>query len=228
MFNGSNNVEILIMSSNFLKYVPKNLPPALYKLHLKVMTPRFCIPLWLWQKHCVCVRFILHNQAISFHLKTFPGPLRISSTMLSTVAISRVITILFISNRVFLQNITMLTGEKESLFNVFRGMKSMHVIVLLISFLGIIIWMHVSAKKWIILHGHPLIGLLVKVATDDGVFFWQLLARLILAVLTNSHHGDCCSLASVIFCLLLNWQFSQHRESLDQWVFTATASPAIV
>uniref|UniRef100_A0A7M4FSA5 Podocan n=1 Tax=Crocodylus porosus TaxID=8502 RepID=A0A7M4FSA5_CROPO len=35
MFNGSNNVEILIMSSNFLKYVPKNLPPALYKLHLK-------------------------------------------------------------------------------------------------------------------------------------------------------------------------------------------------
>lgn len=39
MFNGSNNVEILIMSSNFLKYVPKNLPPALYKLHLKVMQP---------------------------------------------------------------------------------------------------------------------------------------------------------------------------------------------
>ncbi|KAI1236846.1 hypothetical protein IHE44_0015102 [Lamprotornis superbus] len=35
MFNGSNNVEILIMSSNFLKYVPKNLPPALYKLHLQ-------------------------------------------------------------------------------------------------------------------------------------------------------------------------------------------------
>uniref|UniRef100_A0A8C9LA51 Podocan n=1 Tax=Pavo cristatus TaxID=9049 RepID=A0A8C9LA51_PAVCR len=47
MFNGSNNVEILIMSSNFLKYVPKNLPPALYKLHLKVMTPRLCIPLRL-------------------------------------------------------------------------------------------------------------------------------------------------------------------------------------
>ncbi|KAM8999796.1 podocan isoform 3-T3 [Sarcophilus harrisii] len=35
MFNGSSNVEILIMSSNFLKYVPKNLPRALYKLHLK-------------------------------------------------------------------------------------------------------------------------------------------------------------------------------------------------
>lgn len=35
MFNGSSNVEILIMSSNFLKYVPKNLPPALYKLHLQ-------------------------------------------------------------------------------------------------------------------------------------------------------------------------------------------------
>ncbi|XP_061486453.1 podocan isoform X1 [Rhineura floridana] len=35
MFNGSDNVEVLIMSSNFLKYVPRNLPPALYKLHLK-------------------------------------------------------------------------------------------------------------------------------------------------------------------------------------------------
>ncbi|KAL8178654.1 UNVERIFIED_CONTAM: hypothetical protein K2H54_054680, partial [Gekko kuhli] len=35
MFNGSSNVEVLIMSSNFLKYVPKNLPRALYKLHLK-------------------------------------------------------------------------------------------------------------------------------------------------------------------------------------------------
>ncbi|XP_069498277.1 podocan [Ambystoma mexicanum] len=35
MFNGSDNVEILIMSSNFLKYVPKYLPAALYKLHLK-------------------------------------------------------------------------------------------------------------------------------------------------------------------------------------------------
>ncbi|KAM4640843.1 podocan isoform 2-T3 [Discoglossus pictus] len=35
MFNCSDNVEILILSSNFLKYVPKKLPPALYKLHLK-------------------------------------------------------------------------------------------------------------------------------------------------------------------------------------------------
>ncbi|XP_078529585.1 podocan [Lissotriton helveticus] len=35
MFNGSDNVEILILSSNFLKHVPKNLPAALYKLHLK-------------------------------------------------------------------------------------------------------------------------------------------------------------------------------------------------
>lgn len=49
MFNGSDNVEILIMSSNFLKYVPKNLPPALYKLHLKVTATRFCIPLGLCQ-----------------------------------------------------------------------------------------------------------------------------------------------------------------------------------
>ncbi|XP_043941387.1 podocan [Protopterus annectens] len=35
MFNGSDSVEILILSSNFLKYVPKNLPSALNKLHLK-------------------------------------------------------------------------------------------------------------------------------------------------------------------------------------------------
>ncbi|GAB1288722.1 Podocan [Apodemus speciosus] len=35
MFNGSGNVEILILSSNFLRHVPKHLPPALYKLHLK-------------------------------------------------------------------------------------------------------------------------------------------------------------------------------------------------
>lgn len=36
MFNGSDNLEILIMSSNFLRYVPKGLPTALYRLHLKV------------------------------------------------------------------------------------------------------------------------------------------------------------------------------------------------
>ncbi|XP_055978299.1 podocan [Sorex fumeus] len=35
MFNGSSNVEILILSSNFLRHVPRHLPPALYKLHLK-------------------------------------------------------------------------------------------------------------------------------------------------------------------------------------------------
>nr|XP_044995219.1 podocan isoform X1 [Jaculus jaculus]XP_044995220.1 podocan isoform X1 [Jaculus jaculus]XP_044995221.1 podocan isoform X1 [Jaculus jaculus] len=35
MFNGSSNVEILILSSNFLRHVPKHLPRALYKLHLK-------------------------------------------------------------------------------------------------------------------------------------------------------------------------------------------------
>ncbi|KAI4903405.1 hypothetical protein NFI96_033069, partial [Prochilodus magdalenae] len=35
MFNGSNNLEVLIMSSNFLRYVPKDLPSALYRLHLK-------------------------------------------------------------------------------------------------------------------------------------------------------------------------------------------------
>ncbi|XP_040263655.1 podocan [Bufo bufo] len=35
MFNRSDNVEILILSSNFLRQVPKYLPPALYKLHLK-------------------------------------------------------------------------------------------------------------------------------------------------------------------------------------------------
>ncbi|XP_059840310.1 podocan [Hypanus sabinus] len=35
MFNGSDGVGILIMSSNFLKYVPKNLPKGLFRLHLK-------------------------------------------------------------------------------------------------------------------------------------------------------------------------------------------------
>lgn len=35
MFNGSDSLEILTMSSNFLKVVPKNLPPSLYRLHLK-------------------------------------------------------------------------------------------------------------------------------------------------------------------------------------------------
>lgn len=40
MFNGSSNVEILILSSNFLRHVPKHLPPALYKLHLKVGVER--------------------------------------------------------------------------------------------------------------------------------------------------------------------------------------------
>ncbi|KAK6484421.1 podocan-like [Huso huso] len=35
MFNGSDSLEELILSSNFLKYVPKNLPPALHRLHLR-------------------------------------------------------------------------------------------------------------------------------------------------------------------------------------------------
>uniref|UniRef100_A0A3Q4MXA3 Podocan n=1 Tax=Neolamprologus brichardi TaxID=32507 RepID=A0A3Q4MXA3_NEOBR len=35
MFNASDNLEILTMSSNFLRVVPKNLPPTLYRLHLK-------------------------------------------------------------------------------------------------------------------------------------------------------------------------------------------------
>ncbi|KAM3875797.1 podocan [Diretmus argenteus] len=35
MFNGSGNLEILIMSSNFLRLVPRNLPSTLHRLHLK-------------------------------------------------------------------------------------------------------------------------------------------------------------------------------------------------
>lgn len=35
MFNGSDNLEIITMSSNFLRVVPKNLPSTLYRLHLK-------------------------------------------------------------------------------------------------------------------------------------------------------------------------------------------------
>ncbi|XP_075963590.1 podocan isoform X1 [Anarhichas minor] len=34
-FNGSYNLEILTMSSNFLRVVPRNLPSSLYRLHLK-------------------------------------------------------------------------------------------------------------------------------------------------------------------------------------------------
>lgn len=35
MFNGSDNLEILTMSSNFLRVVPRNLPTTLYRLHMK-------------------------------------------------------------------------------------------------------------------------------------------------------------------------------------------------
>lgn len=35
-FNGSDNLEILTMSSNCLGVVPRNLPSSLYRLHLKV------------------------------------------------------------------------------------------------------------------------------------------------------------------------------------------------
>ena len=35
-FNGSDSLEILTMSSNFLRVVPRNLPSSLYRLHLKV------------------------------------------------------------------------------------------------------------------------------------------------------------------------------------------------
>ncbi|CAN9500779.1 unnamed protein product [Ophioblennius macclurei] len=35
MFNGSDSLEILTMSSNFLQVVPQNLPKSLYRLHLK-------------------------------------------------------------------------------------------------------------------------------------------------------------------------------------------------
>ncbi|KAK3547086.1 hypothetical protein QTP86_010527 [Hemibagrus guttatus] len=35
MFNGSDNLEVLILSSNYLRYVPKGLPIALFRLHLK-------------------------------------------------------------------------------------------------------------------------------------------------------------------------------------------------
>lgn len=36
MFNGSDNLEIITMSSNFLQVVPRNMPSTLYRLHLKV------------------------------------------------------------------------------------------------------------------------------------------------------------------------------------------------
>lgn len=45
MFNGSDNLEILTMSSNFLRVVPRYLPSTLYRLHLKVgicVAERWC------------------------------------------------------------------------------------------------------------------------------------------------------------------------------------------
>lgn len=39
MFNGSDSLEILTMSSNFLQVVPSGLPSTLYRLHLKVPAP---------------------------------------------------------------------------------------------------------------------------------------------------------------------------------------------
>lgn len=36
MFNGSISLEILTLSSNFLRVVPSYLPTSLYRLHLKV------------------------------------------------------------------------------------------------------------------------------------------------------------------------------------------------
>lgn len=38
MFNGSDKLEVLILSSNYLRYVPKGLPIALFRLHLKVVS----------------------------------------------------------------------------------------------------------------------------------------------------------------------------------------------
>ncbi|XP_029606436.1 podocan [Salmo trutta] len=35
MFNNSDSLEVLIMSSNFLRYVPRSLPSSIYRLHLK-------------------------------------------------------------------------------------------------------------------------------------------------------------------------------------------------
>lgn len=43
MFNGSDNLEVLILSSNFLRYVPKGLPTALFRLHLKVPSLADCL-----------------------------------------------------------------------------------------------------------------------------------------------------------------------------------------
>ena len=39
MFNDSDNLEIITMSSNFLRVVPNNLPSSLYRFHLKVLQP---------------------------------------------------------------------------------------------------------------------------------------------------------------------------------------------
>lgn len=50
MFNGSDNLEILTMSSNFLRVVPRFLPSTLYRLYLKVgisFVNRWCYKLYV-------------------------------------------------------------------------------------------------------------------------------------------------------------------------------------
>lgn len=70
MFNGSDNLEILIMSSNFLRYVPKNLPTALYRLHLKVRPVRSSLNEEITQKQCSAIVY-MHSgcsEPLSVHI----------------------------------------------------------------------------------------------------------------------------------------------------------------
>lgn len=53
-FNGSDALEILTMSSNYLRVVPRNLPSSLYRLHLKV-------------QHLLCLHLDVRWMIVSFH-----------------------------------------------------------------------------------------------------------------------------------------------------------------
>lgn len=48
MFNGSESLEVLTLSSNGLRVVPNNLPSSLYRLHLKVRSLAPVLPPQSW------------------------------------------------------------------------------------------------------------------------------------------------------------------------------------
>lgn len=111
MFNGSDNLEILTMSSNFLRVVPRYLPSTLYRLHLKV---GICFA----KRWCYSSGFSLMADSCRKHLDCLNRATnwRKSLSVLSTICpisesfISRII---FLAMRAWIMR---LSGEKMSSF----------------------------------------------------------------------------------------------------------------